>query len=112
MSQLVLELPATLQQQLETLAQNEGVSLSHYITFALTRQAMQAYTVQAVSENEISQQRMAFSALLQNLGRASFAEIEQVMQERETVTPEAGLTPEIVKRMRERIASQQPSNGR
>jgi len=112
MSQLVLELPETLHHQLQALAQNEGVSLSHYITFALTRQATVAYNVQAVPENEISRQRMAFSALLQNFGQTSFSEIEQVMQERETVTPEAGLTPEIVKRLGDRIGSQQPSNGK
>jgi hypothetical protein len=108
-NQLFLELPKTLQQQLETLARSEGVSLSQYILFALTRQATLAYIVRAVPGNEIAQQRTAFSALLQNLGHASFAEIEQVMQEREVVTPEVGLTPEVVKRLQNRISSQQPS---
>jgi hypothetical protein len=109
MNQLVLELPETLQHQLETLARNEGVSLSQYILFALTRQATLAYTVRAVSENEIAQQRTAFSALLQSLGQASFAEIEQILRERETVTPEAGLTPEVMQRLQNRMAKQQPS---
>ena len=111
MSQLVLELPTTLHHQLETLARSEGVSLGQYVMFALTRQTTQAYTVQAVPENEIAQQKSAFSALLQNLGKASFAEIEQIMRERETVAPEAGLTPEIVQRLRERIANQKRQNG-
>lgn len=112
MSQLILELPETLRHQLDVLAKNEGVSLSQYITFALTRQATLAYTVQPIPDNEISQQRMAFSALLQSLGQASFAEIEQIMQEREMVSPEAGLTPEVIKRLRERIGNHQPSNGK
>jgi hypothetical protein len=103
MSQLIFELPETLHHQLETLARSEGVSLSQYILFALTRQAMLAYTVRAVSETEIAQQRTAFSALLQSLGRASFAEIEQTLQERETVTPETGLTPEIMQRLQNRM---------
>ncbi|MGH7596096.1 MAG: toxin-antitoxin system HicB family antitoxin [bacterium] len=77
--------------------------------FALTRQATLAYTVRAVPGNEIAQQQVAFSTLLQNLGHASFAEIEQVMQEREVVAPEVGLTPEVVKRLQNRISSQQPS---
>jgi len=53
-----------------------------------------------------------FSVLLQNLGQASFSEIEQVLQERETVASEAGLTPEIVQRLRQRMANHQPSNGK
>jgi hypothetical protein len=101
-------LPETLQHQLETLARNEGVSLSQYILFALTRQATLAYTVRAVSETEIAQQRTAFSALLQSLGQASFAEIEQILRERETVTPEAGLTPEVMQRLQNRMAKPQP----
>ena len=108
MSQLFLGLPETLHHQLETPAP-KGVSLRQYILFALTRQATLAYTVRAVSENEIAQQRTAFSALLQNLGQASFAEIEQVLREREVVTPEAGLTPEIMQRLQNRMAKQQPS---
>lgn len=109
MNRLVLELPETLHHQLEALARNEGVSLGQYILFALTRHATSAYTVRAISENEIAQQRTAFSALLQSLGQASFAEIEQTLRERETVTPEAGLTPEVMQRLQNRMAKQLPS---
>ncbi len=109
MSQLLLELPETLHHQLETLAQSEGMPLSQYITFALTRQATLAYNVQAVREMEVAQQRTAFAKLLQSLGQASFAEIEQVMQEREVIAPEAGLTFEIIERLQSRIAQQQPA---
>lgn len=55
----------------------------------------------------ISIQRTDFAALLHRLGQASFAEIEKVMQEREVVKAEKGLTPEVVKRLRNRIANQQ-----
>jgi hypothetical protein len=64
--------------------------------------------VRAVSETEIVQQRTAFSALLQSLGQASFAEIEQILRERETVTLEAELTPEVMQRLQNRMAKQQP----
>ncbi len=90
MSQLVLDIPETLQQQLERLARNEGVSLSQYILFALTRQATSAYTVKAVSEKEIEHQKNDFANLLQNLGQGSFEEIEQVMREREAAKREKG----------------------
>ena len=90
----------------ETLAQCEGVSLSQYALFALTRQTTLSYTVKSVSETETTQQRAAFAALLNRLGQASFSEIEKIMQEREVVEPETGLTPEVVKRLQNRIANQ------
>jgi hypothetical protein len=61
MSQLTLELPQTLHHQLETLAQSEGVSLSQYILFALTRQTTLSYHVQSVPEKDIAQQRSDFA---------------------------------------------------
>lgn len=105
MNQLVLKIPKTLHKQLEMLARNEGVSLNEYIVFALTRQATSSYTVRAVPEKEIQQQEDDFANLLQSLGQASFEEIEQVMQEREEVKPEEGLSPEVVRRLRSKIAS-------
>jgi len=106
MSQLTLKLPETLHHQLQTLAQGEGVSLSQYILFALTRQATFSYHVQSVPDKDISQQRSDFANLLNSLGQASFSEIEKIMQEREVVEPEPGLTPEAVQRLQERIANQ------
>lgn len=112
MSQLTLELPQTLHHQLEKLAQGEGVSLSQYILFALTRQTALSYFVQSVPEKDVAQQRSNFANLLNSLGQASFAEIEKIMQEREVVEPELGLTPEVVKRLQERIANQKMQSNR
>ncbi|CUS03490.2 Protein encoded in hypervariable junctions of pilus gene clusters (fragment) [Candidatus Promineifilum breve] len=39
MARLTLRLPDTLHEQLQTLAEQEAVSLNHYIVYALTRQA-------------------------------------------------------------------------
>lgn len=105
MSRLTLELPETLYQQLVTLAKDEGVSLKQYILYSLTRQTILSYTVQSVTEKEIIKQRTDFNSLLQSLGRASFTEIEKVMHERESTEPEAGLSPEVVKRLQDRIAA-------
>jgi hypothetical protein len=107
MSRVTLKLPETLHEQLERLARREGVSLNQYIMFALTRQAAMAYTVESVPEKEITTQRADFAALLHSLGKASFAEIEKIMQERQVVKAEKGLTPEAVKRLQRRIANQQ-----
>lgn len=105
MSRLTLELPETLHQQLITLAKDEGVSLRQYILYSLTKQTTLSYTVKPVPENEIIKQRTDFNSLLQSLGHTSFAEIEKIMQEREVVEPEAGLSPEIVKRLQNKIAA-------
>ena len=99
MSQLVLEIPDTLRQKLEELARNEGVSLSQYLIFALTCQAVTAYTVKAVSEEEIDQQKSDFAHLLRTLGQANLEEIEQVMQDRKVVRPQKGLTPQVVRHL-------------
>lgn len=106
MGRLTLRLPEALHRQLKTLAENEGVSLNQYIVYALTRQSTLAYTVQPVSEQTVKEQRAAYTALLQNLGQASFEEIEAVMSEREEVQPEAGLSSEVVARLQERFVSE------
>ena len=103
MSRLTLRLPDSLHRQLEELASNEAVSLNQYIVYALTRQITLAYTVQAVSEKAVAEQRAAYTALLQNLGEASFEQIQEALAERENVPLEDGLSPEVVKRIKQRV---------
>ncbi len=104
MSRLTLRLPDTLHQQIETRAVTEGVSMNQFIVFALTRQVTQDYTVQPVDSNAVGEQRAQYQTLLDTLGRASFTDIQQVLDEREPAGPERGLTPEMVARLREKIA--------
>jgi predicted HicB family RNase H-like nuclease len=106
MSRLTLRLPETLHRQLETLAKREQTSLNQYIVYALTRQAAEAYTVHEFSEGAVTQQRGAFDALLQSLGQASSEQVEKVLARREQTTPERGLSPRIVKRVRQRLTEQ------
>lgn len=103
MSRLTLRLPASLHRQLEELAAHESVSLNQYIVYALTRQITLAYTVQALPEKAIVEQRAAYSALLQNLGETSFEQIQKTLSERAPARPERGLTPEVVERLKKRI---------
>lgn len=103
MIRLTLRLPETLHQQLEDLAERESVSLNQYIVYALTRQIVLAYTVQAASDAQIAQQQAVYTALLQSLGQSTFDEIEAVLAEREKVKPEEGLTPEVIKALKRRL---------
>ena len=103
MSRLTLRLPDSLHRQLEELASSEAVSLNQYIVYALTRQITLAYTVQAVPEKAVAEQRASYAALLQNLGEASFEQIQITLDERQPAKPERGLTPEAVNRLKKRI---------
>jgi predicted transcriptional regulator len=103
MSRLTLRLPDSLHRQLEELASNEAVSLNQYIVYALTRQITLAYTVQAVPEKAVAEQRAAYAALLQNLGETSFEQIQKTLDERETIFPESGLSPEVVNRTKQHV---------
>jgi hypothetical protein len=105
MSRLTLRLPDSLHQQLEQMAENEQISLNQYIVYALTRQLTLAYNVQSVPEKVVTEERAAYSMLLQTLGRGSFDEIQHALAARETVEPEPGLTPEVVESLRAKIAA-------
>lgn len=104
MGRLTLRLPDTLHQQLEALAEHESVSLNQYIVYALARQTTLAYTVQQVPEHEIREQRASYNALLQSLGQATAEQIAAALEAGDPSEPEEGLTPEIVERLRRRIA--------
>jgi primosomal protein N' len=106
MGQLTVRLPTTLHEQLRERAAHEGVSLNHYVLYALTRQVTLAYTVQPVSEAQQAEQKAAFTALLERLGRASFPEIQAVLDEREVVTGEHELTPEVIDQLQQRLEEQ------
>jgi|SRR5437868_2778077 hypothetical protein len=105
MSRLTLRLPETLHQRLETLAHQEGVSLNQYIVYALTQQSTIAGTVHEVPGKEIAEQRASYIARIQRATIATDAEIDQILAEREPIEPEPELTPEIVERVKQRIAS-------
>jgi hypothetical protein len=103
MSRLTLRLPDSLHRQLEQMAENEQISLNQYIVYALTRQLTLAYNVQPVPDRVVAEERAAYSALLQTLGRASFEEIQQALAAREAVEPEPGLTPEVMENLRAKM---------
>ncbi len=103
MSRLTLRLPETLHQQLANLAEGEGVSLNQYIVYALTRQVTLSYSVSSVPKEEIQQQKLSFNSLLQELGKASSAEITTALAERETVSPEKELDSNTVALLQQKI---------
>ncbi len=76
MSQLTLPLPKTLHNELEVLADNEGVPLNEYILYILSRQVAQAYTVQVTPKEALEMQETGFKSLLGKWGKASPAAVD------------------------------------
>ncbi|MCB0192751.1 MAG: toxin-antitoxin system HicB family antitoxin [Anaerolineae bacterium] len=107
MAQLTLELPDTLHHQLEGLAQREGVQLTQYILYILTRQVGSVYTVQVMSEASVAEQEADYLALRQQWGKASPAQVEEVLAKRNVVEPEPELKPDVVEKLRQRIEAKQ-----
>ena len=105
MSRLTLRLPDSLHRELESRAENEQVSLNQYLVYSLTRQVSMGYSVSPLPEGAVEQQKIAFEALLQRLGRASSEEIQQVLSDRELAVPEPGLDPALVARLRRQITA-------
>lgn len=103
MAQLTLELPDTLHHQLEGLAQREGVQLTQYILYLLTRQVGSVYTIQVMSEAAVAQQEADYLALRQQWGQASPAQVEEILAKREVVEPEPELKPEVIEKLRQRL---------
>lgn len=106
MSRLTLRLPETLHQQLVNLSQGEGISLNQYIVYALTRQVTSTYTVEAISQEDITKQQENFNKLIAKLGEVNSEEVKQALSKREIVEPEAELTPEIINRLQAKIKNQ------
>ena len=79
MSRLTLRLPDSLHRELESRAESEKVSLNQYLVYALTRQVAMPYTITSLPEGAGEQQKIAFEALLQRLGRASSDEIQRFL---------------------------------
>lgn len=103
MSQLNIQLPETLRQQLINLAEDEGIPLEQYILYALTRQVTLTYSIQANSEININQQKQSFKELLTELGEINSTEIESILAEREVVDPEPELSSDTIVRLQQRI---------
>jgi hypothetical protein len=124
MSQLTLELPQTLADELELLASDEGVSLERYILSMLTQkvtltklafqqqkpseltpeQVRLLAQVQPASETELQEQIDAFAALRARPGPpASDEEMRVFLATREQAMAEPALSLEAVARFREHL---------
>ena len=108
MSRITLQLPETLHRHLASQAQREGVSLQQYILYALTRQLAHSYTVHVVSEEAVAQQQEQFGALLEELGQADPAMLTAALAARDLSVPEPELTPDVLTRLRARLARTSP----
>lgn len=103
MGRFTLRLPETLHNELESRAQQEGVSLNQYIVYTLTRQVASTYTIQVLPEETIKQQKVSFEKLLDSLGEPSLSATKVFLAEREMGTREDDLTGEMLTRLEEKM---------
>ncbi len=103
MNEVTLHLPKTLYRNLEILAENEGIPMPQYIVYVLIRQTAGEYTVRVVPEEDVSRQKAAFESLLNKWGKVSPSEIDEILDRRESVLPEAELSSEVVAELKSRI---------
>ena len=112
MSQLVLELPQKLHDDLESVAGNEGISVTQFVIDAVSQNVALAKLMQQqadlciTSVEEMTAQFEGFSALLKRLGPpASDDEVARFLASRTSSEPESDLDPRAAQLWQERIAA-------
>ncbi|MDM8530121.1 hypothetical protein QUF63_03055 [Anaerolineales bacterium HSG25] len=81
-----------------------SLMLGEQIYFLLTRQITSAYVVQVEAPERITQQKVAYTTLLQQWNQADPAKIDEVLAKRAVIDPEPELRPEIVTKLQRKIA--------
>lgn len=87
----------------EEMAQSASSAIAALREGQLIPQSVESIIADLRQPPEEQEQRAAYTALLQSLGPASFDEISEVLDDREVVEPEPGLTPELVARLRAKL---------
>ncbi len=94
MSRMTVRLPASLHQQLDRLAREEGVSMNQYVVYALTRQAGMLDNLVPTSDAERKADRQRWESLRERLdSRYTTDQVRAALQSREVVEPEPDLSP-------------------
>ena len=57
-----------------------------------------------VPREDVAEQKASFDALLKQWGRISISEADRILEERDTAEPEADLTRELIRNLKEQIA--------
>jgi hypothetical protein len=103
MTNLNLNLPTTLYEQLREEAAYEGMPLDQYVIYALARQSSIPYLYK-IPARDVAKQREEFEAFRARLPKASPEEVERLLAERDVVPPEEQLPEEILQRFETMLA--------
>ena len=104
MNEVTLQLPKTLYRNLEVLAECEAVPMSQYIVYILTSQMPKGSTVQVIPEEDVMKQKVSFDNLIRKWGKITSSEADKILDRREAAKPEADLDPEVISRLKIKIA--------
>jgi len=106
MSRLTLRLPESLHQKLVQLAQEDGVSLNHFIVYALTCQTgNKYYQVIENSQENIHQQQANFDNLLRRLNKGDLETANHALAQREWVDDSERLDPSLENTLAKKLES-------
>jgi len=105
MGRFTVRLPDTLHHELESRAQQEGVSLNQYVVYALTQKVTPAYTIQVLPDADIRRQGERFHALLKRLGTLHRNEMRDFLDSREVEEPEEPETAALIAQIEEKLAA-------
>jgi HicB family len=105
MGRFTVRLPDTLHHELESQAQQEGVSLNQYLVYTLTQKVTPVYTIQVVSDAEIQRQEKRITALLKRLGILTHNEMRNFLNNREVEEPDDAETAALIARVEAKLAT-------
>ena len=105
MGRFTVRLPDTLHHELESRAQQEGMSLNQYVVYTLTRQITPAYTIQVLPDADVQRQGERFNALLERLGTLEQNEMRDFLDSREVEEPEDAETAGLIAQVEEKLAT-------
>lgn len=105
MGRFTVRLPDTLHHELESRAQQEGVSLNQYVVYALTQKVTPAYTIQISTDTDLQQQGERFQALLKRLGTLDQSGMRDFLDSRELEEPEDEETAALISQVEQKLAA-------
>lgn len=110
MGRFTVRLPDTLHHELESRAQQEGVSLNQYVVYALTQKVTPAYTIQVLPDADLHRQGERFDALLKRLETLDQIEMRDFLDSRELAEPEDAETAALIAQVEQKLAAVEAAN--
>ncbi|MEZ4705990.1 MAG: YlcI/YnfO family protein [Caldilineaceae bacterium] len=105
MGRFTVRLPDSLHHELESKAQQEGVSLNQYVVYALTEKVTPAYIIQVLPDADFLQQEKRFAVLLKRLQTLDQTEMRAFLDARGVAEPEDAETAALIAQVEAKLGA-------